>query len=159
MYYQCDARHSLLAEHLCRCLLEVGPALVVELLLRVGGSSLGLCVLHRRLVGSWSLLHAHHGAATLDSTSIALRSSHSCVHARVYSGLSRDSTLLGHLALIFGFLANDIHHTVLEGLLVLGQTVLFPGEVHDLGVLIIALHALIKQTYAVLVVRVLLKLQ
>jgi len=55
--------------------------------------------------------------------------------------------------------SDDIHHTVLQRLLVLRETVLLPGIVHHFGVEIVTRHARVEQAVAVLVVRLLLKLQ
>ena len=59
----------------------------------------------------------------------------------------------------FGFLADDIEYTVLQGFLVLAESVLLPRVIQDLHVQAMSDHALLKKPNDVLVVWVLLKLQ
>ena len=56
-------------------------------------------------------------------------------------------------------LADDIKHTVLEGLLVLAQPVLLPGVVVHVSVEVVSAHALDEESFARAVVRLLLELQ
>ena len=63
------------------------------------------------------------------------------------------------LVLFFGFLGDDVHETVFEGLLVLGQSVLLPRVVENFGVEVVSAHARLEETHACLVVGLLLKLE
>lgn len=60
---------------------------------------------------------------------------------------------------VSGLLADDIEHTVLEGLLVLGEAVLLPGVVEDAAVKVVALHAVLKKAEADPVVGLLFELE
>ena len=60
---------------------------------------------------------------------------------------------------IFWLLFDDIKHAIFQSLLILVELVLLPDEVCYFGVHIVPLHALLEEANAVLVVRVLLKLQ
>jgi len=57
------------------------------------------------------------------------------------------------------FSVNNVHHTVLERLLVLAQAVLLPGEVQHFHIKLVAGEAGLKHPDALFVVRFLLKFQ
>lgn len=61
--------------------------------------------------------------------------------------------------LVSGLLADNVEHTVLEGLLVLGEAVLLPGVVVDAAVQVVPLHAVLEEAKAGPVVGLLLELQ
>lgn len=124
---------SLFAEHLLGRLLEVRTTLVIELLLRVSCSSLGLCVLEWLLpivlilVGCWSLLHSHHGGVIGCSalTTNSITDSTFSWHNRV---------LLSVLLLNLWLLSDNIKHTVLKCFFIFAQSILFPSVIEDLWV-------------------------
>jgi len=59
----------------------------------------------------------------------------------------------------FRLLANDVEHTVFQGLLVFGEPVLLPGVVKDACVQAVPRHAALEEVEAGAVVGLLLKLQ
>ena len=65
----------------------------------------------------------------------------------------------GGIVLHAGLLADDVEHGVLEGLLVLGQTVLLPRVVEDAWVKVVALHAALEVVQAGAIVGLLLELE
>ena len=148
---------------------EIRAALIVELLLSVRCSALCLSVLQRllvrvlELVGSWSLLHAHHGSATsLWLVLAVVHLTHASVESRVDSTI--DSTFPWHNRVLrkcwsLWLLPDDVKHAVLKCLLVFTEPVLFPSVIKNLGVQVIPLHALLKETDAELVIGVLFKFE
>ena len=58
-----------------------------------------------------------------------------------------------------GLLPNDVHHTVLEGLLVLGESVLLPSVVEHSWVEVVPRHAPIEESLTCPVVGLLLELE
>lgn len=171
-----------LVEHLLCRLLELTATLVDQLLL------LGLLLSQGRDGAPIrTVIHdvrssVAHGALTVELLRIVaepfILSFHcrvALVHARTplavrlvrrlnHWGLATAHTLLGIgrrclLYRVGGFLPNDVEHGVFEGFLVLAQSVLFPGVVHELAVVLVALHARIEQPVRRLVVGFLVELQ
>ena len=58
-----------------------------------------------------------------------------------------------------GLLANDVEHTVLESLLILGEPVLLPGVVKDASIEVVSLHAALEEADASAIVGLLLEFQ
>ena len=131
---------SLFTEHCLSGLFEIATALVVELLLRVRRSSLSLGILQRLVLKRRRrLLHTHHSSGC--------------------SRLFRHHRRWRLLQLRLRLLADDIEHTSLQRLLVLAQMILLPSVVEHLRIKTVTPHALVEQTYAVFVIRLLLELQ
>ena len=61
--------------------------------------------------------------------------------------------------LFLGLLLNDVHQAALQGLFVFRQPILLPGIIEDLWVKVVTLHAAFKESYARLVVWLLLKFE
>ena len=131
---------SFFAEHLLCRFLEIRTTLVIELLLRVSSSSLGLCVLQWLLtlvlilVGRWSLLHSHH-SSIIGCSALA---TNSITHSRIIVSDStfswHDGVLLSGAMLNLRLLSDDIKHTVFQRFLVFTQSILLPSIVEYLGV-------------------------
>jgi len=73
--------------------------------------------------------------------------------ALVTTGLTSASIVLARL------LADDVKHAVLEGLLVLAQTVLLPGVVKDAMIEVMSLHATLEVLKALAIVGLLLEFE
>lgn len=88
------------------------------------------------------------------------------VSSRVFAGRVPEASLVAFAFsgrvlfrfLLFGLLFQDAHHLRLKCLLVLAQAVLFPSEVGQLAIEIMARHAIFKESYTLFVIRLLLKL-
>jgi len=91
------------------------------------------------------LVNARGGTSSLRDHQ--LRSGGFTLTTFLHSSVLAVSLLLLRLAL-----SNDTHHLGLQLLLVLAQSVLLPGVIHDLGVKVVAGHAVFKQANAVFVV-------
>ena len=127
-----DVAHgSLFAEHLLSRLLEVRTSFVIELLLRVSCSSLGLCIFQwfsivLILIGRWSLLHPHH-RGMITCSALATNSITDPTFSR------HDRVLLSGLLNLW-LLSDDIKHAIFQRFFVLTQSILFPSVVEYFGV-------------------------
>jgi len=144
-----------LVEHLLSVLFEFRAA-VRYLLVSVGSGAgpvgiLGVALLwHVRLVNDHTL-----------GTNCVLLGRCRCRPVALVAGRGAvdgcSSTIRGRGC--FRLLANDVEHTVFQGLLVFGEPVLLPGVVKDAWVQAVPRHAALEEVEAGAVVGLLLKLQ